>query len=193
MIKINRNVTRKRRGNINNKISTRHETREESTRFKFNVIVAWWSRNGFTRISGHDAPPTSKQKFSPETLLPFISVIKCALRRCLHRDPLVHVTFNRIDRYRSLHAHVVPWNDIHRRTIACLLIDRMLLNVIVNVIEVECYYVSINSWNDLILETKTKTKVESKVALRFVYWLFRFRFALDEGEREFTENETKRN
>lgn len=191
MIKINRNVTRKRRGNINNKISTRHETREESTRFKFNVIVAWWSRNEFTRISGHDAPPTSKQKFSPETLLPFISVIKCALRRCLHRDPLVHVTFNRIDRYRSLHAHVVPWNDIHRRTIACLLIDRMLLYV--NVIEVECYYVSINSWNDLILETKTKTKVESKVALRFVYWLFRFRFALDEGKREFTENETKRN
>lgn len=55
------------------------------------------------------------------------------------------------------------------------------------------YYVSINSWNDLILETKTKTKVESKVALRFVYWLFRFRFALDEGEREFKENETKRN
>lgn len=189
MIKINRNVTRKRRGNINNKISTRHETREESTRFKFNVIVAWWSRNGFTRISGHDAPPTSKQKFSPETLLPFISVIKCALRRCLHRDPLVHVTFNRIDRYRSLHAHVVPWNDIHRRTIVCLLIDRMLLYV--NVIEVEL--LRVDKFVDLILETKTKTKVESKVALRFVYWLFRFRFALDEGEREFTENETKRN
>lgn len=52
VIKINRNVTRKRQGNINNKISTRHETRKESTRFKFNVIVAWWSRNGFTRISG---------------------------------------------------------------------------------------------------------------------------------------------
>lgn len=40
VIKINRNVTRKRQGNINNKISTRHETRKESTRFKFNVIVA---------------------------------------------------------------------------------------------------------------------------------------------------------
>lgn len=143
-----------------------------------------------------DAPPPSKQKFSPETLLPFIFVIKCALPRCLHRDPLVHVTFNRIDRYRTLHAHIVPQNDIHWRKIVCLLIDRMLLYV--NVIKTS-YYVSINSWNDLILKTKQRRKL--KVKSLQVLFIFDIRVNPSNisistrqiKEREFIENKTKRN